>query len=567
VLNNLAATGVFAAALTVGTLIDQYATMFSLSQEANKLLTRFTRVVGDPLPPAPLTEIFFDSSSAQRLGVAVLKVLDPPTPADAIDEVEIARWDGTTFQVEKIVPQNFEGHIYLGVPDASAFNGGTATWRIRRFNGTTVKPIGLEDVFAFEDLHVKSTLALDKRDYLTGDPMQVAVEIRNDGQPVVGATVRAVLDAPAQGVGSLLATLDDDDLARQRSRRSGGTDQPHGRAALVDAILQKHDWDELPRTNPDPGGLFVDGTDLLHDLDDNGIYTNTFRKVSAEGVYNWTLSVNGTISGDKPFSHRLDRSTLAEIGISRRVTVIQRENTSSSPSQRAVKVTITPKDEFANLLGPGFDDTVIWSIGEGGQFEHVARHEPPPVNTDGTYTRTVLVKRGTRPTLQVSVNGVILPDIPLKVDGSILPFPLVRSGARNHPVRTLQHLLRAHRHTVAVDGIFGPKTDAAVRAFQNAERLSVDGIVGPKTWSALIITVKRGSRGDAVRGVQEEFQFRNLSGDPRKGLQIDGDFGPATDAAVRGFQQALATEISSVTVDGIVGPVTWQALVSGMLTG
>jgi peptidoglycan hydrolase-like protein with peptidoglycan-binding domain len=99
--------------------------------------------------------------------------------------------------------------------------------------------------------------------------------------------------------------------------------------------------------------------------------------------------------------------------------------------------------------------------------------------------------------------------------GSIEPFPLVRSGDREHPVRTLQHLLRARNHPVTVDGIFGPKTDAAVRAFQMDKHLSVDGIVGPKTWSALIITVRRGSEGDAVRGVQEEFQFR--AGEPGQG--------------------------------------------------
>ena len=150
--------------------------------------------------------------------------------------------------------------------------------------------------------------------------------------------------------------------------------------------------------------------------------------------------------------------------------------------------------------------------------------------------------------------------------GSISPFPLIRSGDRDHPVQTLQHLLRARNHPVTVDGDFGPKTDSAVRAFQMDAHLTVDGIVGPATWSALVVTVRRGDQGDAVRGVQEEFQFRNLSGDPSVGVQIDGEFGPETEAAVRGFQEALALDIAAVAVDGVVGPITWQALVSGMLS-
>jgi peptidoglycan hydrolase-like protein with peptidoglycan-binding domain len=143
----------------------------------------------------------------------------------------------------------------------------------------------------------------------------------------------------------------------------------------------------------------------------------------------------------------------------------------------------------------------------------------------------------------------------------IQPWPVVQSGSQDHPVRTLQHLLRAHGQSVAVDGIFGPLTEAAVKAIQTSSGLTVDGVVGPQTWPALIVQVQQGSTGDAVRGVQEEFQFRNLSGDPNVGLQIDGIFGALTDQAVRGFQQALA-----VTVDGIVGPLTWRALVSGMLS-
>ncbi|MGH2997287.1 MAG: peptidoglycan-binding domain-containing protein, partial [Gaiellaceae bacterium] len=37
---------------------------------------------------------------------------------------------------------------------------------------------------------------------------------------------------------------------------------------------------------------------------------------------------------------------------------------------------------------------------------------------------------------------------------------------------------------------------------------------------------------------------------------------PRTDAFVRGFQTAVGT-----ASDGIVGPITWRALVSGMLSG
>jgi peptidoglycan hydrolase-like protein with peptidoglycan-binding domain len=79
----------------------------------------------------------------------------------------------------------------------------------------------------------------------------------------------------------------------------------------------------------------------------------------------------------------------------------------------------------------------------------------------------------------------------MTITATVSPFPLVRRGDRDHPVKTLQYLLRARGHTVTVDGIFGPKTDAAVRDFQKAlhqdiPSVTVDGIVGPITWRALV---------------------------------------------------------------------------------
>jgi peptidoglycan hydrolase-like protein with peptidoglycan-binding domain len=146
------------------------------------------------------------------------------------------------------------------------------------------------------------------------------------------------------------------------------------------------------------------------------------------------------------------------------------------------------------------------------------------------------------------------------------PWPLVRRGDKAHPVPSLQYLLRARGHTLTVDGDFGPATETAVRTFQQNRQLAVDGIAGPQTWGALIITVRHGDAGDAVRAVQEEFQFRNQSGDPSQGPQVDGIFGPETEGAVRAFQEAIRADEPTMAVDGIVGPMTWQALVSGMLS-
>jgi len=144
----------------------------------------------------------------------------------------------------------------------------------------------------------------------------------------------------------------------------------------------------------------------------------------------------------------------------------------------------------------------------------------------------------------------------------IQPWPLVERPSRLFPVRPLQQLLRARGHPVAVDGIFGPQTESAVRAFQRSRGLPADGIVGPQTWPRLVVQVKRGSSGDAVRAVQEVRKFHDLSDGEGPPFEVDGIFGAQTDRWVRGFQAAVGTP-----ADGIVGPITWRAMVSGMLAG
>jgi peptidoglycan hydrolase-like protein with peptidoglycan-binding domain len=138
-----------------------------------------------------------------------------------------------------------------------------------------------------------------------------------------------------------------------------------------------------------------------------------------------------------------------------------------------------------------------------------------------------------------------------------LTWPLEQQGSTGEDVRTVQYLVNAQGHPTGVDGIFGPLTKAAVQAFQASRGLAADGIVGPHTWPQLIIQVQQGSNGDAVRAVQSQIHSR---GDGANQITIDGVFGPVTSYAVRAFQTFL-----SLTVDGIVGPQTWNHLVNGYL--
>ncbi|GAB3459254.1 peptidoglycan-binding domain-containing protein [Actinophytocola sediminis] len=67
--------------------------------------------------------------------------------------------------------------------------------------------------------------------------------------------------------------------------------------------------------------------------------------------------------------------------------------------------------------------------------------------------------------------------------------PTLRRGAKGDAVREVQRILNAWYPSLtrlAVDGDFGPKTEARVRYLQERAGLAVDGIVGPRTWRRLL---------------------------------------------------------------------------------
>jgi peptidoglycan hydrolase-like protein with peptidoglycan-binding domain len=83
----------------------------------------------------------------------------------------------------------------------------------------------------------------------------------------------------------------------------------------------------------------------------------------------------------------------------------------------------------------------------------------------------------------------------LGVDGIVGPqtwaqlIIQVQQGSNGDAVRAVQSQIHGRGdgpNEIAVDGIFGPLTSDAVRAFQMLLGLSVDGIVGPQSWNYLV---------------------------------------------------------------------------------
>lgn len=149
-------------------------------------------------------------------------------------------------------------------------------------------------------------------------------------------------------------------------------------------------------------------------------------------------------------------------------------------------------------------------------------------------------------------------------------------GSSGDKVRDIQKVVG-----VTVDGVYGPRTEAAVRQWQANLQIPADGVWGPRTEEAtknLFVflsnlpaveqtqpnnaflaalgeatkqVLRSGSTGGAVKMAQVGLNARGY------GLVGDGIFGPQTEAAVRRFQSDRG-----LVADGIIGSQTWAALIS-----
>jgi len=121
----------------------------------------------------------------------------------------------------------------------------------------------------------------------------------------------------------------------------------------------------------------------------------------------------------------------------------------------------------------------------------------------GPLTRNAVLRYQTDRTTDTTPPAVSPPphlhtfNVPLHVDGIVGPNtwgrldpPEIKKDSTQHVyVRLCQLILKSFGVPAfdpgPADGIFGPHTEAAVKAFQTVFATPADGIVGPKTWLAL----------------------------------------------------------------------------------
>lgn len=157
---------------------------------------------------------------------------------------------------------------------------------------------------------------------------------------------------------------------------------------------------------------------------------------------------------------------------------------------------------------------------------------------------------------------------PIRGIASSYPGTPIRRGSTGPNVVVIQTALNrvaqnypAIPKIPAVDGIYGSRTEAAVRSFQQIFGLNADGIVGRETWYALVRLYTAVTSLSELRSLGQQFYSINWS--PPGGLSV-GDTGEKV-RLLQYMLSVLSAHIPSIprlSVDGVFGQQTKAAVLA-----
>jgi len=214
------------------------------------------------------------------------------------------------------------------------------------------------------------------------------------------------------------------------------------------------------------------------------------------------------------------------------------------------------------------------------EFQRIFNLSPDGIVGKGTWYQLKYIYNGVKRLNELTSEGLTLEEV-------TRPFPeVLQEGETGVDVQSLQYYLSVISYfsdgavpNVTIDGVFGPATTTAVRAFQELAGVPADGIVGLQTWSRLeqayqdiLSTLPPGIEGDRARPYPGYFLSEGQEGDDVRDLQtylrgiaeytgvipvipVTGYFGTQTRDAVSALQAQ-----NGLPANGAVGPVTWNLI-------
>ena len=230
--------------------------------------------------------------------------------------------------------------------------------------------------------------------------------------------------------------------------------------------------------------------------------------------------------------------------------------------------------EVNGVFGQSTEDAVR-------RFQEVFGLTPDGIVGNATWYRIQYIYNAVKRLNELNSEGLTLEEVARQYPSEL------REGAEGEYIRLLQYLIsyialyETGVPSVSIDGIFGAETRRAVEAIQRQFGLPVTGSVDLPTYTAIydayrgiilslpdsaFVGLARpypgfqlllGSENEFVGYLQEYLNLISESYPEIPSVTVDGIFGPATENAVRAFQ-ALA----ELPVTGIVNALTWDTVAS-----
>ena len=215
------------------------------------------------------------------------------------------------------------------------------------------------------------------------------------------------------------------------------------------------------------------------------------------------------------------------------------------------------------------------------EFQRIFNLTPDGIVGPATWYKIQFIYNGVKRLSELNSEGLTLEDVSRQYPEEL------SEGSTGLGVRLVQYYLSyisSYNNAIPpinIDGIYGPLTADAVRAFQTYVGLPVTGIVDEPTYIALYdayrgiiqslpdsqfvgtarpypgFAVTLGQRNQYVRAIQEYLNLISETFPQIPSLNADGIFGNATLNAVEAYQN-----LAGLPVTGIVDFDTWQSIAS-----